>query len=286
MTTQHIDPLIDQITSSNPYVPADFAELPPLGPLPTRAPSPALSGGRPLRRTASLVAVGVVAAVGLTIAALAPSSAPGGGEVLSRAFAQSAGTADILHWRATIDQPGLPEATDEVWMHVRGDGTVDRLRQLRLDGQHAGQEIATEQPNGVGDLHGAVTRDRTGPDAPVRTTQGMGAGEPGLAEIVAAAQKAAHGQLDVGAAREVTYGGHDAYEVTVRDASGAPDPELGHRYPGTVSITVWLTRDNAYTPLAVRWGEGADLFMTERIDSFERVPANASHDRLLELGGQ
>jgi hypothetical protein len=284
MTTQHMDPLIDQIMVANPCSPGDFADLPPLGSLPARAPSPAPSLTRSRRRVASLTAVAALAIGGMTVAALAPSSTPGGDEVLDHAFAQPPGTADILHL-ARADRPARRRAA-----HRRGMDARDRRREGRQAPAAAGRrpvhgDGARDRAAGQrGDLDGAVTRDRRTPDAPVRTTQRIGAGEPGLAEVVAATHQAVRGQLDVGDAREVTYEGRDAYEITVREASGTADG-AGHRSPADVSITVWIARDT-YTPLAIRWGDGADLMMTEHISSFERLPSDTAHDALLAFGGK
>ena len=129
--------------------------------------------------------------------ALAPSSTPGGNEVLARAFAGGE-RGDPLLARAH-DEPGLGAWTDDVWMHVRADGTIDRVRELRLDGEYEGMESVIEQPYGIGDLRDAVTRTRAGADRPIRTGKGIGIAEFGFTEVIAAAEQAARGARAVGA---------------------------------------------------------------------------------------
>ena len=138
------------------------------------------------------------------------------GPILRRAFAQATGASQIMHWRVQVDPaghpPGLPTFTDDQWMHVTATGLVDTLHELRLDGPYQGIEIVTTQPNGMGDLTGAVTRDRQNASSPIRTTNGMGT-DSSLAQIVSAALQTSHPD-----ATEVTFEGHDAWQIVVRPA--------------------------------------------------------------------
>jgi hypothetical protein len=113
-----------------------------------------------------------------------------------------------------------------------------------------------------------VDRTRTGPDAPIRRTDGVGYGDRTLTSVVATALDASRGKLDVGAATKVRFGDRDAYEIRLREPTGA------NRNPGEVSVTLWLDRETS-TPLAVRWGEGETLWRTMYVEAFDRLPDNA-----------
>lgn len=260
------DPFLRALEQANP-VPRANAELAPLGPLPPRR-----------RRTVPVaLAVVVLALATVTALALAPTSTPGANEVLARAFASDA---TVLYWRLRTDEPGLGTFTDDVWMRVRGDGTIDRVRELRLDGEYAGLESSIVQPYGIGDLRGAVTRTRSGPEAPIRTGEGIGIPEVGFTDVIATAERAARGALDVGEARAVSFEGREAYAVTIREAGG---PAAGERRnPSELSVTLWLARDTA-RPLAVRWGEGDERWRTAHVLAFERLPDDADGRAQLEL---
>src|SRR5688500_18158819 len=123
------DPFLRALEEANPFPDTTAVELRPLGPLPRR------------RRRALSVAVAALALALATVTgvALAPASGPGSDELLERAFA---GDAAVLYWRLRIEEPGLGTFTDDVWMHVRADGAIDRVRELRLGGQYAGLESA------------------------------------------------------------------------------------------------------------------------------------------------
>jgi hypothetical protein len=272
-----IDPVIQAIGDANPASPRDFANLPPLGALPARAPSPAR------RRAVPLAVAGLLAVGGLTAVALIPESAPGGSGVLERALAAPAGTAQIIHWRVSTEVPGLPavnDDTNDVWLHVDADGRIDTIHELRVDGPYAGMESVIEQPNGIGDLTGAVDRTRQSAQAPIKDSQGVGFGEYGFTDVVAMAQKAARGGLDLGSARSVSYEGHDAYEIRVRDA--VPPAAGGKRSPAEIGITLWVDR-HSNLPLGVRYGDGSELFMTERVVSFERLADDAANRARLQF---
>jgi hypothetical protein len=152
--------------------------------------------------------------------------------------------------------------TDDVWMRVRADGTIDTIRELRLDGAYAGMESVISQPHGFGDPRGAVTRSRRRPGGRITTGVGIGYPDVGLGGVIADADAAARGRLDVGTAREVEYGGSDAYEVRIR------------------TVTLWLDRETG-APLAIRWGEGESLWRTARVLAFERL---GDDPRLLAFG--
>jgi hypothetical protein len=242
------DPLLQALQAANPASEADFTPLPPFTPRRRRA-------------------LPVVAGLALTLAAavlfvLVPSSTPGGDEVLARAFSRPDAGTEILHWRVRTEEPGLEPFTDDVWMHVREDGTIDTVRELRLDGAYAGMESVISQPHGFGDPRDAVTRTRRRPGDRIRTGVGVGYPDVGLAGVIANANAAARGRLDVGAAREVSWRGRRAYEVRLR------------------TVTFWIDRATA-APLAIRWGEGRSLWRTMRVQAFERL---VDDPRLLDFG--
>ena len=263
------DPVLRALEKANPVPHTRDVELPPLGPLPRRRPRTA-----PVALAALLLALATVTGL-----ALAPSSTPGGNEVLARAFAGDGAT--ILHWRVRTDSPDSPTWTDDLWMHVRGDGTIDRVRELRLDGEYTGLESVLEHPYGLGELRGAVTRTRAGADRRIRTAEGMGMPDFGFTGVIAAAERAARGTLEVGAAREVDFEGREAYEILIK---AAKDPIPGYpRNPSQVSVTLWLERDGG-RPLAIRWGEGAERWRTAHILTFERLPVTPDNRALLDFG--
>ena len=254
MTT---DPLLRALEEANPVPQPTVTELPPLGPLPSRR--------RPLP---IVVAAVVLALAAITGFALAPASTPGSDEVLDRAFAAGEDSV-ILYWRMRTDEPGLGTFTDDVWIHVRGDGTIDRVHELRLDGDYAGMESVITRPF---ELPAAETRTRSGPDAPIRVGKGIGMPDLSFTGVVATAERAARGELDVGDAVEVTYEGRDAYEIRLRE--NAPDPIGETRNPSELSVTLWIDRETS-KPLAVRWGEGAERWRTGRLLAFERLADEA-----------
>ena len=242
------NPLLHALEAAHPVSEADFAAMPPFTP-PRRRAVPAVTG----------LALALVAAV---LFVLVPSTTPGGGEVLARAFSQPSAATEILHWRIRTEEPGLVPFTDDVWMHVHADGTIDTVRELRLDGSYAGMESVISQPHGFGDPRDAVTRSRRRPGDRIRTGVGIGYPDVGLAGVIANANAAARGRLEVGAARKLGYRGRDAYEVRI----------------GTV--TLWIDRRTA-APLAIRWGEGESLWRTARVLAFERL---GDDSRLLDFG--
>jgi hypothetical protein len=197
-----------------------------------------------------------------------------GKKVLKRAFATRAAGSEIQHWTVHTDEPGIDlEFTDELYLHVTGAGLIDKVHETRLDSPYAGNETVITQPNGLGDLTGAVTRDRSGAGGPIRTTEGMGSGDWGIASVFATSIKAANGELDLGNARRVTFEGRTAYALTIRDA------EPGPANPMTVSLTLFVDATSKQA-IAARWGEGSSLWRTVYIQGFERLedtPANQAH---------
>ncbi len=240
------DSLLQALEAVNPVSEADFAALPRFTP--------------PRRRALPVVTGLALAAVATLLFVLFPTSRPGGAEVLARAFAGPA--PEILYWRVETTDPGQEPFTDDVWMRVRADGTIDTIRELRLDGAYAGMESVISQPHGFGDPRGAVTRSRSRPGGRIRTGVGIGYPDVGLGGVIADADAAARGRLDVGTAQEVEYGGRDAYEVRIR------------------TVTLWLDRKTG-DPLAIRWGEGESLWRTARVLAFERL---RDDPRLLAFG--
>ena len=97
--------------------------------------------------------------------------------------------------------------------------------------------------------------------------------------MIAAAERAARGKLDVGAARAVDFEGREAYEIRIQEAK-APIPGYA-RNPSQVAVTLWLDRDSG-RPLAIRWGEGAERWRTAHVVAFEHLPADAG--RRLDFG--
>ena len=174
-------------------------------------------------------------------------------------------------------EPGLGfEFTDDLYLHVTDGGLVDKVHELRVDSDYAGMESVITQPNGLGDLTGAVTRTRNSADAPIRTGDGIGYGDWGIANVFATSIKAANGELDLGNAKRVTFEGRTAYALTIREAKTGP------ANPSTVSVTLFVdaTTNKA---VAARWGEGATLWRTVYIQSFERLDDTQANQAHLEF---
>jgi hypothetical protein len=266
------DPVLRAIAEANPVSDADFARVPALGPLPHRHPV--------RRRVLPLAAAAVLAAAAAFAAfALTPSSTPGGSQLLKRAFALER-TGEILHWRLKTTEPGLNLTfTEDLWLHVTDDGIVDKLHELRLDGQYAGEESVISQPRGLGDTRGAVDRTRRSADGPITTSAGVGYPDISFSAVIATALKAADGKLDVGAATPVDYDGTKAYAIRLHD-NDPLTPGTTRRNPSQLSVTVWLDRETA-RPLAVRWGEGDELWRTVQVQAFEQLPNDPA---LLDFG--
>jgi hypothetical protein len=260
------DPLIRAIAQANPVSEADCADLPPLT--------------LPRRRSRRLLPLAVVAAVAASLAvALIPSGTPGTDELLKRALAAPGGS-EILYWRLKTHEPGLGfDFTNDLWLRVNANGDVDRIRELRLDSPYAGMESEIHQPNGLGDPRGATDRTRRSADAPIRTHEGYGYPDLSFSGVIDRALDAADGNQDAGAATEVRYHGRDAYEIQLKRATGAPP-----RSPSQVSVTLWLDRETA-RPIAVRWGEGDDLWRTVEVQAFERLADTPANQGKLTLGG-
>jgi hypothetical protein len=202
---------------------------------------------------------------------------------LKRSFAQaSSGGSEILHWRLKTVEPGLGfDFTNDVWMHVSDAGLVDQVHELRLDSDYAGIESVITQPGGLGDLTGAVTQDRRNDQGPIRTTNGLGYGDFSAASIVAAAIKAANGELDPGTATATTFDGKAAYGVTVRDAVAPHDGVK--RNPSEVAVTLYVDAQTK-APLGIQWGAGAELWSTMHVEAFDQLTDTAENQPLLTFG--
>lgn len=277
------DPLLERLGAANPISERAFAgtALPPLGPLPARAPSPEARRRATLLGTASLaVALGVA-----VVLALLPASVPGGGQVLQRALAAGGGQSLILHWRSRVVQDGIPTHTDDAYLHVTADGEVDRLRTLRVDGPSRGAESVVTQPNGIGNLDGALDRSRRTPTSPIRAWPGYGLPNIGFAAVVATVRSTDRDLSGIATA-EVHHDGRAAYAIILRDPKhnpAVPSPDGGPGHPAIV--TVWIARDD-YTPLGVRYADDRGrTFLEEKVLAFERLPDDAEHRGLLEFGG-
>ena len=229
--------------------------------------------------TALLVATSVALAGTATADAAPKGKRVASQKVLKRAFSASVSDTAILHLRTRTTSSGIGTFTDDVWMHVGAAGYVDAVRELRLDGAYAGDESVFSQPNGLGDPRGAIGRTRDNATAPIRTVDGVGYGDSSIGGVIDTALDAARGELDLSKARKVTYDGRAAYEVRLRDASGTP----GRRSPAQVSVTLWIDRSSS-APIAVRWGEGAELWRTAELQAFEQLPDDAAHQPLLTFG--
>ena len=83
------------------------------------------------------------------------------------------------------------------------------------------------------------------------------------------------GQVDVG------HLDGDAYEIRVHEPSG-PAGGATKRNPSEVSVTMWIDRKTG-KPLAVRWGEGDELWQTVEIQAFKRFEDSPANQRLLKL---
>jgi hypothetical protein len=274
MTTTIEDPVFRALRAANPVAEDAFATLPPLGDLPRRAPSPAT------RR--ALAASGALAAAGVAAVALIPSgsSAPGGHQLLARALAASDGQPSILHWRSHVQPDALQDYTEDVWLHVAGDGVVDQYHAVRLDGPYAGRESVITGPSGIENPQGAVDRSRDGAAAPIRETRGMALGQYGFTGVVTAAQDADAGTLDTGDAVQAEYDHHPAWEVRLSAKSTVP--VAGHLT--SISATLWVDRATG-APLGVRYGAADQPFAVEQVQQFERLPDDAAHRALLDFAG-
>jgi hypothetical protein len=233
-------------------------------------------------RTATALLVATSVALGGTATADAASKTSkrvSSQKVLKRAFAASVSDTSILHLRTRTTSSGIGTFTDDVWMHVGAAGFVDAVRELRVDGAYAGDESVFSQPNGLGDLQGAIGNTRDSATAPIRTMHGIGYGDSSIGGVIDTALDAARGEVDLSTARKVTYDGRPAYEVRLRDASGTP----GRRSPAQISVTLWLDRSSS-APIAVRWGEGAELWRTAELQAFEQLPDDDAHQPLLRFG--
>ena len=77
------------------------------------------------------------------------------------------------------------------------------------------------------------------------------------------------------AAQSVRYEGHDAWQIRVRNPSG-PTARGARRNPSELGVTMWIDRSTD-TPLAIRWGDGEELWRIARVEDFHRYPDDAAH---------
>jgi hypothetical protein len=200
-------------------------------------------------------------------------------KVLKRAFAAAVGDTAIVHLKVRTTVPGDPAFTDDVWMHVGAAGFVDKVRELRADGEYAGLESVHDQPNGLSDATGAVGRKRESASDSISTHKGVSYSDVTIGGVIDTALDAARGELDLSKARSVTYQGRAAYEVPIRAAKGT----AGNRNPTQVSVTLWIDRASSL-PFAVRWGEGRDHWRSADIQAFELLADDAGNQPLLDFG--
>ena len=65
--------------------------------------------------------------------------------------------------------------------------------------------------------------------------------------------------------------------MRLREPRAAIDPT-----PSDLAITMFVDR-STHMPIAVRWGEGADLWRTEHIVAFERLPDDVRNRSYLDF---
>ena len=196
------DPFLRALERANPVPHAHDVELPPLGPLPRRRP-----------RTAPVAARRAAAGA-------RDRDRAGAGAVL-HAGRQRGPRARVRRRRAR--DPALARAHRRarragVDRRVCGcmcaaTGRSTACASCASTASTPGMESVIVQPYGLGDLRDAVTRTRDGADRPIRTGEGIGMAELGFTQVIASAERAARGKLDVGAAREVDFEGRAAYEI-------------------------------------------------------------------------
>jgi hypothetical protein len=225
--------------------------------------------------TALLVATGVALGGANAADAAKKTKRVSSQKVLKRAFAAAVSDTSIVHLRVRTDG----RYTDDVWMHVGSAGFVDRVRELRKDGDYAGLESVHEQPNGLGDPTGAVGHKRESASDPISTHRGVSYSDITIGGVIDTALDAARGELDLSKARAVTHQGRAAYEVPIRAATGT----AGSRNPSQVSVTLWIDRASSL-PFAVRWGEGRDHWRSADIQAFELLADDAANQPLLDFG--
>jgi len=203
----------------------------------------------------------------LVAIALSPSKQD---TLLERAFGENG--SEILYWRIHTVQPGLAPFTDEVWMHVSASGTIDKVRELRIGGLSTGSERVFDEPHGIDDLrHGGVKLKERAPDGRVRTLQGYGYVDNDISTVVSILEKAARGKLELPV-------GEDG-SVRVRAQTAA------HPTPAQVAVTLWLDPKTA-KPTRIQWGDSRSAWSQNvRVERFERLPDDAEHRELLNLGG-
>jgi hypothetical protein len=190
--------------------------------------------------------------------------------LLERAFGENG--SEILYWRIHTVQPGLAPFTDEVWMHVTPSGAIDKVRERRVAGPVTGYEVIFDEPHGIDDPgHRDMSLTERSPSGRKVTMPGYGYVDNDISTIVSILEKAARGKLALPV-------GEDG-SVRVREQTAA-DPS-----PGQVAITLWLDPKTA-KPTRIQWGNSTNRWSRNaRVERFQRLPDDAEHRALLNLGG-
>jgi hypothetical protein len=196
-------------------------------------------------------------------------------KVLRHAFASTPTGSAILHARVYTVEPGLDlTVNDDLALHVTDAGVIDKVHELRLDGQYAGEESVITQPLGLGDLTNAVTQDRPNAQSPIRSTAGLGEGDSTIGSVISQAIAIADGEQDVSGATVTTFEGQAAYAVPIRAVSGAG------KNPSEVAVTLFVDKATG-APIAAQYGSGATLWRTMYLKGFERLPDTPDNQSLL-----
>jgi hypothetical protein len=201
-----------------------------------------------------------------------------GKKALKRSFAKRASAgSEIMHARVKTVEPGLGfDFTDDLWMHVSASGVVDKVHELRLDGEYQTMESVITQPFGLESLEDALTQTRDTRNAPIRSAEGMGYGVWTMASVIATSIEVANGERDVSNATPVTFDGRPAYSLTLKDEVGEG------RNPAQVSVRLFVDRASG-APIAARFGEGDKLWRTVYLESFQRLADSPANQDLLEF---
>src|SRR3954471_6930809 len=194
----------------------------------------------------------------LAATALSPSKQD---SLLERAFGDDGSV--ILYWRIHTADPGLAPFTEEVWMHIRPSGAIDRVRELHVAGPSKGYERVFEEPYGIDDpWHGDITYRERSADGRTRTLHGLAYSDNDLSVIVSILEKAARGHLDLPV-------GADGSVRVHRQTAANPSP-------AQVAITLWLDPKTG-KPTRIQWGNAATnrWSRNEHVERFERLPDDA-----------
>jgi hypothetical protein len=131
-------------------------------------------------------------------------------------------------------------------MHVSPGGTIDKVRELRLDGPSKGNERVFCEPYGIDDSwHGDISLKERIPSGRIRTLHGIAYDDNDISVIVSTVKKAARGHLDLPVGADGS--------VRVRRQS-ATNP-----WPSQVAVTMWLDPKTA-KPTRIQWGNAANIW--------------------------